>query len=64
MERKSECGDEEDFSVYKKPDELKSCDKYDHSQRSLVSQPNHAKRKNNIRPSDDEFISRSRAGGN
>ena len=63
-EQKLECNNFTHCCIYKAQEEKPYFDKEDHFLRSLANQPNHAKRKNNIRPSNDESSSRSRAGGN
>ena len=43
FEPKQKAGEGEDPAVYKKPDEKRGCDKFDHLNRSTAHQPNHAK---------------------
>ena len=46
----------EDWSEYKKPDSLRSCDKKDHFERSKANDPNHLKVEQKVKEKQKEVL--------
>ena len=49
-------GNMEDWSEYKKPDSLRSCDKKDHFERSKANDPNHLKVEQKVKEKQKEVL--------